>query len=823
MKTVVAAVFISGTLIVLAGPATDSREASSPMSPTVALAVGTAPVGALHGPALAPEDLTQVVQRYCVVCHNDGMRTGDLTLQTFDVATTTSQAEVAEKMIVKLRVGMMPPPGMPRPGRDTLQLLVETLENELDRVARENPNPGSRRFQRLNRSEYESVILDLVGLYVEAEDWLPPDTYLGSFDNGAAVQTLSVTSLEAYMRAAGEISRIAVGTAAPASMTLTYEVPKDVTQHAWDHVAGTPYGTRGGRVVRHTFPADGDYVFSAGTKFGANSRGEDLVVAVAGDIVAVLPLEHSASINTGTLSYNNLPIATSPIFVPAGQHEVAFSFAARTDGPYEDRLSPHDQSYTTSGKETASYGLTVLPHLAKLAISGPRNPTGLTATESRKRIFTCSPADPGAQRACAESILSRLATKAYRRPVTPEDMTGLMAFYDEGFAELGLEEGVRRGLEGILSNPFFMFRYEFAPEDAAPGDDYPLDDLALASRLAMFLWNTVPDDELLRLAQDGRLSEEQVLEQQVRRMLEDARSESLATRFAAQWLRLQDLEQLKPDPYSFPGYSLQLAQAMRRETELFFDHLVREDRSFLELYTADYTFVNRYLAEHYDIPFSGGTEFRRVQHTDDSRRGILGHGSILALTSLANRTSPVLRGKWVMEVLLGSPPPPPPPGVPALEETAVEDGGRVLTTRERMEMHRASPTCNACHQFMDPIGLALDNFDVTGKWRIRENGNPLDTRGNFYDGTPVASPADLQETILKRPIPLVRTFTKNLLGYATGRSITYVDAPTVRSIERQAEANGYRMSSFILGVVKSDAFRMKRVIDATADASAGEQ
>lgn len=820
MKTVLAAALI---LIVLAGPAWDSRETSHPTASSAPALAEPLPVGGVHALALSSEELSDVVQRYCVVCHNDAARTGDLTLQSFDVAAATSQAEVAEKMIVKLRVGMMPPPGMPRPGGDTLQLLVETLEDELDRSARANPNPGSRRFQRLNRSEYESVVLDLLGLYVDAEDWLPPDTYLGSFDNGAAVQTLSVTSLEAYMRAAGEISRLAVGNRAPPSERVTYEVPKSVTQHAWDHVPGTPYGTRGGTVVMHTFPADGDYVFSANTQHGMNSRGEDLVVSVAGDVVAVVPLEHSGSLARGTLGYNGLPVETGPIFVPAGQHEVSFSFAVRRDGPYEDRLSPRGQSYTSdSFKETTSYGLTLLPHLREATVSGPRNPRGLSDTESRRRIFTCSPTAAEEQRACAESILSRLATRAYRRSATPEDMSGLMAFYDEGFAEQGFEEGVRRGVESILSSPFFVFRFEFAPDDATPGASYRLDDIALVSRLAMFLWTAVPDAELLSLAEAGRLSDEQVLEEQVHRMLADPRSESLATRFAAQWLRLQDLEAIEPDPYYNPDYSRQLARAMLRETELFFDRLVREDRSFLELFTADYTFVNRYLAEHYGIPFSGGTDFELVQLADDNRRGILGKGSVLTLTSLANRTSPVLRGKWVMEVLLGSPPPPPPPGVPAFEETASEEGGRVLTTRERMEMHSVNPVCNACHQYMDPIGLALDNFDVTGKWRIRENGNPLDTRGNFYDGTPIASPADLREIVMKRPIPLIRTFTNNLLGYATGRSITHLDAPTVRSIQRQAEANDYRMSSFILGVVKSDAFRMKR-LEVVSDATPGGQ
>ena len=800
MKTVVAAAFVSGTLLVLAGPSTAGREAADPMLPTHALAAAPSSFGLPpHAPALAPEDLTRVVQRYCVVCHNDPMLTGGLTLQAFDVAAAPERAEVAEKMIVKLRVGMMPPPGAPRPGGDTLQMLVETLENEIDRAARENPNPGARRSQRMNRAEYERVIQDLLGLDIDAGNWLPPDSYLGSFDNAAEVQTLSTTSLEAYLRAAGEVSRLAVGTAAPASDNVSYRPQQGVSQHAWDHVEGAPYGTRGGMVVTHYFPADGQYLFLVETKFGTGVRFEDVDISVADDPVALLALEHGP----------NPPAITQPIFVSAGQHKVAVSFVSRMDGPYEDRLSPHDLSYVESDRD-ADYGLTVLPHLKEFRIIGPANPTGLSETESRGRIFTCHPADPGEQRACAESILSRFATRAYRRPTSAEDMAGLMAFYEAGSAKDGFEGGIQLALQAILSSPSFVFRYELEPESVSPGENYRLDDLAVASRLSFFLWGTVPDEELLGVAEEGGLSDALVLEGQVRRMLADTRSEVLATRFAAQWLRLQDLDQMKPEPYFHPDYTRQLANSMRRETELFFDHLVREDRSFLELLTADYTFVDEYLARHYGISVSGGAGFRRVQYPTAYRKGILGHGSILTLTSLANRTSPVLRGKWVMEVLLGSPPPPPPPGVPDLEATVGELGGRILTTRERMELHRESPVCNACHQFMDPIGLALDNFDVTGEWRIRERGSPLDTRGNFYDGTPISTPDELRDALVKRPIPLVRTFTQNLLAYATGRSITYVDGPTVRTIARQAEENDYRMSAFILGVVKSDAFVMKR-------------
>ncbi len=763
-----------------------------------------------------------MVQRYCVVCHNDRLLSGGLTLQTFDVAAAPERSEVAERIVVKLRVGMMPPPGAPRPGGDTLLTLVETLEDELDRFARENPNPGTRRSQRMNRSEYEHVIQDLLGLEIEAENWLAPDSYLGSFDNAAAVQELSSTSLEAYMRAASEISRMAVGTAAPAADLTRYMVPQGVSQHAWDRVEGAPYGSRGGMVATHDFPADGQYIFSVNINFGVSVRGEDIDISVAGEPLAAIPLQHDTRFGGGgdnPSPMRLLPIRTDPVFVRAGQHKVAVSFIRKMDGPYEDLLDSHDLSFVESGGD-ADYGLTVLPHLDEFSIVGPVNPVGLSETESRKRIFTCSPSDSGEQPACAESILSRLATRAYRRPATAEDMAGLMSFYEAGSAEGGFEEGVRLALQAILSSPSFVFRYEFEPESVGPGENFRLDDLALASRLAFFLWNTIPDGELLGIAREGLLSDERVLEEQVRRMLADPRSEALATRFAAQWLRVQDLEQMKPEPYFFPDYSRQLARSMRRETELFVDHLVREDRSFLELFTADYTFVDEYLAKHYGIPFNGDVGFQRVRYSDADRRGILGHASVLTLTSLANRTSPVLRGKWVMEVLMGSPPPPPPPNVPTLDETAAEQGNRILTTGERMQLHRANPVCNACHRFIDPIGLALDNFDVTGAWRIRESGAPLDTRGTFYDGTPIASLAELRDALLKRPIPLVRTFTQSMLAYATGRSITYVDAPAIRAIARQAEESDYRMSSFILGVVKSDAFRMKRA-EVVSDATGG--
>ena len=419
--------------------------------------------------------------------------------------------------------------------------------------------------------------------------------------------------------------------------------------------------------------------------------------------------------------------------------------------------------------------------------------------------------------ACAESIVTRLAREAYRRPVTDDDLAGPMAFYERAAAEDGFEIGVRTALQAILASPSFIFRLEQAPPAVPAGESYRIADVDLASRLSFFLWAASPDDELVTLAAEGRLSDPAVLESQVRRMLADPRAEALATRFASQWLRLQDAEDNQPEPYLYPDFTGQLREDLVRETQLFFDHLVREDGSLLELFTADYTFLNERLAAHYGIPGVSGPEFRRVSYPDHSRRGVLGHGSVLLLTSMSARTSPVLRGKWVMEVLMGTPPPPPPPDIPAFEDTAAARRGRQLTTRERLEMHAANPTCRACHRFMDPIGLALDNYDVTGRVRVRENGVALDTRGTFYDGTEVSTPAELVAVLMKRPIPLVRNFTAHLLAYATGRRAEYFDGPGIRAIAREAEAGDYRMSSFILGVVNSDPFRMARPAPAADD------
>ena len=754
--------------------------------------------------ARADAEANRVVQGTCRTCHNDRTLRGNLSLERFDVRDAAEHADVAERMVRKLRAGMMPPPGPRRPDAAALLNLAETLERRLDDAAALAPDPGSRPFQRLNRAEYAQAIRDLLDLEVDPGDWLPLDPVSANFDNIADAQTLSATLLEAYLNAASAISRLAVGERTGRVLDHTYTNSEYVSQHPWDHVEGAPYGTRGGLVVDHVFPADAEYVFGLTFTSGANTRIEDVDVSIDGERVALLHYNTDRRVDAD--GRGGVSTATPPIFVRAGTHRVAAAFIRRHDGPYEDLIRPHDWSFAGGGSGGA--GITTLPHVRDVIITGPFNATGLSETPSRRRVFMCRPTAPEEVRPCARRILSRLGREAYRRTLGDREVDDLLGFFDEGAAAGGFEVGVRTGLEALLASPHFVLRLEREPVDA-PERGYRLADVDLASRLSFFLWGTPPDDELQTLADEGLLTPDE-LDRQALRMLADPRAAALGRRFAAQWFRLQDMDKVRPDPNFFPNYDENLARAMRRETELFFANLVRENRSLLDLYRADYTFVDERLARHYGIPGVAGRQFRRVQYPDDTRRGILGHGSMLVLTSLANRTSPVLRGKWVMEVLLGTPPPPPPPDIPALEDTAEVRDGRRLTTRERMEAHRSNPSCSSCHRLIDPIGLALDNFDVTAKWRLRENGIPLDTRGDYYDGTPVTSPNELVDALLARPIPLVRTFTENLLAFATGRRVEHFDQPTVRAITRAAGADDYRMASFVMGVVRSDAFQRKR-------------
>lgn len=816
MKMLPAGAALLGAMLALAsdGPRSPERSLPGPSGAAVPTSAAALP--------LTPETEREVIDQYCVRCHSDRRLQGNLSLEGFDPAQPHERAAVAEKVIVKLRTGMMPPPDARRPGGDTLLALVTSIEQRIDSVAALEPRPGGRSFQRLNRAEYTRSVRDLLGLAIDAADYLPLDTKAENFDNIADVQLLSPTLLDAYLNAAAEISRLAVGDAGATYAERTYTVSGYVSQG--EHVEGAPFGTRGGVSVEHVFPADGEYVFrivpdhttTGDGFFGQISRDEDMEISIDGERVALLPLDQWMTVSDP----EGISMRTEPIFVTAGPHRVSAAFVRRTEGPAEDLLSPHDWTLADRHTGMGGYGLTLVPHLRDLIIAGPRNVTGVSDNPVRERIFSCRPETPAQELPCAEEILGRLAAEAYRRPLTERDREALVTFYELGAEDGGFEAGVRTGLQAILASPYFIFRFEPAPENVRPGGVYPVADAALASRLSYFLWGAPPDDELRRAADAGELSTEQGLERQVRRMLADPRSEALATRFAAQWLRLSDLDKVHPDQFWFPDFDQQLADAMRRETELFFDHLVREDRSFLEFLSADYTFVNERLARHYGISGVVGDDFVQVRYPGPYRRGVLGHASVLTLTSHANRTSPVLRGKWVMEVLMGSPPPPPPPGVPPLDETSDEvSEGKVLTTRERMEQHRQNPTCNSCHRFIDPIGLALDSYDVTGRWRIKENGVPLDTRGELYDGTAVESPIQLTEALMDRPVPILRTFTTNLLAYALGRLVEYGDQPTVRSIVRQAAADDYRLSAFILGVVRSDAFRLQQAAVATDDAA----
>ena len=801
-----------------------AREVSPPARPSTPPPSRRREHPVLRPAALAPmsgEAVGQVVKKSCAGCHSDSRKQGNLSLQNFDLATVGQTApDVAEKMINKLRTGMMPPPGRARPAGDTLQRVLETLERTMDARYALDPNPGTRTFQRLNRAEYERAVKDLLGLDIRADAWLPLDTKSANFDNIADAQTPSATLLDSYLDAASEISRLAVGDPKASVSTSTFKIARLASQV--DPVPGAPIGTRGGTAVTHTFPADGEYVFTitlhaipTGQLFGSTAPfDEKIEISVDGERVALLDIDRGMS----QADPNGMDIRTKPVVLRAGPHRIAATFLRNWEGPVNDNITPlgHSIADTQIGSQA---GITVQAHIQNFAITGPYNPTGVSETPTRRRIFSCRPLAPAETRPCAQQIMARLGTIAYRRPLTANDTKALLTFYDAGAKDGGFEVGVRTALEAMLASPHFIFRIEEVPT-AAKGR-VAVNGVDLASRLSFFLWGAPPDSQLVALGRSGRLLDTLVLAQQTKRLLADPRSEALATRFAAQWLRLPDIELVHPDANQYPDFREQLAKDMRRETELFFWNLVRENRSLNDLFTADYTYVNEDLAKHYDMPGVVGTQFRRVAYPAGSpRRGLLGHGSVLTLTSVANRTSPVLRGKWVMEVLMGSPPPPPPPNVPDLEKTGEAKEGRLLTTRERMELHRDNASCRSCHQFIDPIGLALDNFDVMGRWRIRENGSALDTRGDFYDGTKITNPNELQQALLKRPVPLMRAFTQNLMAYALGRRVEWYDAPTVRRIEVTARTSNYRVQDVILGVVKSDAFRMRKVVASSASTTA---
>ncbi|MBM3771646.1 MAG: DUF1592 domain-containing protein [Acidimicrobiia bacterium] len=767
-----------------------------------------------------------LVNRYCVTCHNSRLRTAGLALDIHDATKVGDAPEIWEHVVRKLRAGAMPPSPSPRPDRATYDRLTTWLESELDRAAAAHQNPGrTEAFHRLNRTEYHNAVRDLLDLEVDVAELLPADGASYGFDNSAGVLGVSPTLLEGYLRAARKISRTAVGRPVPSATTETFRVTNDLSQDDW--VAGMPFGTRGGATFRYNFPQDGDYVFRVALARGTGGElaifdaPHTLEVSLDDELVQSYTVGEPPPVDAapGSEAYRAWQARQRTVDrgwefrvpVGAGPLDIRVTFVRRTWAYPETVREPYLRPY-------AAVDTRHQPYLGQIAVTGPyvtRDvPPG--STPSRRRIYVCEAVDTDPipqQTACARAILSPLARRAYRRPVTAADLDVLLRFFEDGRAEEGFDAGLELALRWLLASPEFVLRVERDPDGLAPGTNYAITDLELASRLSFFLWSSLPDDELIDLAQRGRLSDPQVLAAQTRRMLDDDRAKALVTNFASQWLYVRNVPAVYPDEDLFPHVGEELRQAMQRETELFVESIFRGDESVLKLLTADYTFVNERLARHYDIPHVYGSHFRRVSLAglrNDARQGLLGHASILAVTSYPNRTSPVLRGKWVLENLLGTPPAAPPPNVPSLEATT--GGGVVLSMREATERHRANPVCASCHRLMDPPGFALEEFDAVGRFRTRSEANtPIDASGELPDGTRFVGAAGLRDALVSSPDRFVGTLIEKLMTYALGRGLEYYDAPTVRSILREAAEAQYRFSAIALGIVQSPPFRMRRV------------
>ena len=754
---------------------------------------------------------------YCLGCHNEKTRAGNLLLDKMDVAHVGGEAETWEKVVRKLRAGMMPPAGAKHPDKASANGFVSWLETELDRSAAAKPDFGSPGLHRLNRMEYANVIRDLIAVDVDVSALLPPDDSSFGFDNIASSLGVSSSLLEAYLAAASKISRIAIGDTSVAPNQKTYVAPPDLSQT--EHVEGLPFGTRGGMLIHHTFPVDGEYSFQLallrGTSeelYGRSSKSEQMELSIDGQQIKLFDIDKEEADRTRKVDGVTLPLEVRTQ-VTAGMHSVGVAFVKKNYAAAEDIFS---STRLRSSISVLDVSRSVVPHISSVAVGGPYNISGVSDTASRRQIFTCRPASADAEARCAEQILSILARRAFRRPTNPDDITLLMGFYKEGRTKGNFDSGIEMALRRILASPDFLFRAEREPNNVKVGTSYRISDLELASRLSFFLWSSIPDDELLRVAGQGKLKDPVVMEAQVRRMLLDKRSSQLTTNFAGQWLYLLNLASITPDIQVFPAFDDNLRQAFRRETELFFDSIVNEDRSVIDLLTADYTFVNDRLAQHYGIPNIYGGQFRRVSLADSPRRGLLGQGSILTVTSLPTRTSPVARGKWVLENILGTPPPNPPANVPPLKVDGKVDLD-ALSLRKRMELHRSNPTCASCHKIMDPIGFSLENFDAVGKWRTRDGGSTIDASGELVDGTKVNGPDSLRDGLLHYSDQFVRTMTERLLTYSLGRGAQYRDMPVVRSIVRQASQKNYKFSSLILGIVESQPFQMRTKSQSNAE------
>ena len=808
------------------------REGMTTRKRTILRWMAIALVGASYLPAASQEPSSPapppaspqraLLNRYCVTCHNEKLKTADLMLDKMDVENVSAGAAVWEKVVRKLRTGAMPPAGMPRPDKATYDGFAAYLETELDRVAAAQPNPGRPADHRLNRTEYANAIRDLLAVEIDGASLLPPDEVSNGFDNNGDVLTVSPLLMERYVWAAGKISRLALGDPAIRPAAEEYKVPPSFMQDDRQS-EDLPFGSRGGIAIRHNFPLDGEYIIRI--RLQKNDDG----------FIRGLVDPHQLDVRVDG--------ARVKLFTVGGVHKgKSGPLFTRNDPDY--RGDPEQLAYELSGDESLEVrfpakagsrlvGVTFLkqvwqpegiymppmlvPDLAKyrggdpavdtVTVIGPYEAKGSGETPSRRKIFVCSPSVGKDEDFCARKILSTLARRAYRRPVTDGDVQTLLSLYKAG-KEDGFEAGIGMALQRMLAGPEFLFRIERDPATVAPGTPYRVSDLELASRLSFFLWGSIPDDQLLDLAERGKLKDPAVLDQQVRRMFADPRSKAMVSNFGGQWLSLRNIRAVSPDPKVFPDFDEELREAFRQEAQLFLESQLREDRSALDLLNANYTFVNERLARQYGIPNVYGSRFRRVTLTDDARRGLLGQGNFLAVTSRTTRTSPVLRGKWVLENLLGAPPPPPPPNIPALKEKG--ENGKLLTMRQQMEQHRANPACAICHSRMDPIGFALDNFDAIGKWRTTDAGSPLDVSGVMPDGAKFQGPVELRQALLSRPQQFVNTVTEKLLTYALGRGIDYPDEPAVRKIVREAASSEYRWSSLIVGVVHSAPFQMRK-------------
>jgi hypothetical protein len=747
-----------------------------------------------------------LLDRYCVTCHNDKLKTANLSLQNLDLTTAGDHPEIWEQVIRKLRAGMMPPPGMPRPPLAQYEHLRDWLEAEIDRSAALHPNPGSVVLHRLNRTEYANAIRDLLDLQVDVSTLLPPDDSARGFDNVAGSLTISPTLLEAYTTAATRIARAAVGFW-KSPTAAAYIAPPDSSQN--QHLEGLPFGTRGGMAVQHMFPSDGEYKFSVqNLGIGRFIPGEKLEFLIDNERVALRDYK-GVGLSANNSSDRDGEIDVS-LPVKAGAHLVGVTFLATNYRPSLDFIRQYERK---SLEDNPIPQLEYYPAVGILRIQGPFNPTQPADSPSLRKIFTCHPASPAEESACAKEILTTLMRRAYRRPVTAADWEWVQAFYLEGRREGTFRDGVELGLRRILASPPFLVRAEREPANIPAGQPYRITDLELASRLSFLIWSSIPDDELIQVAGQNRLHLAPVLEQQVHRMLADPKAAALVENFGDQLLYLRNLPATSPDGVYYPDWDDELRKSFRRETELLFQSIIQENRSVLDLLNADYTFVNERLARHYGIPNIYGSQFRRVTLGPELayRRGLLGQGSVLSLTWVQNfRTSPVKRGVWVLENILGTPPPEPPPNVPPLEDTKGDN--KIMTLREQMTMHRKNEPCASCHKLMDPIGFALENFDADGKYRTKQGGDggvPLDTAAVLWDGTKVNGPIELRQHLLYYAPQFVRMITEKLMTFALGRGVEYEDMPVIRSIVRDADRDNDRFVSLLMGIVKSAPFQMR--------------